>query len=88
MMIEVGGCIKDLLVEQHAKEYLKDIDDIDSFISSMVDAPIMFDGKPIGVINSIDDECECWSGVIWCDPVLCVDSADKYVQCITLKKGY
>lgn len=81
-MIEVSGYIKDLLVEQNTKECLKNIDDKEEFILSMIDAPILFNGKPIGVINSIDNEF--WNGVIWCNPAIEVNPIYESISSIIL----
>ena len=81
-MIEVSGYIKDLLARQNAKEYLTGINDKEEFILSMIDAPILFNGKPIGVVNSVDDEF--WTGVIWRDSAIEVNPIYKSISAITL----
>ena len=76
-MIEVSGYLENFLGKLEDKEYLANINDIDEFVSSFVNAPIIMDGKPIGVINEVDLESKMWYGAIWYDGVISVDLCRK-----------
>lgn len=85
-MIEVRGYIDDLLANKKYEEFLKDIDDKDDFLVSMVDAPIIYNGKPIGVINDIDFEDRTWCGVIWTNARVEIDLCNGSIQSLHLIK--
>lgn len=85
-MIEVSGYIDNLLANKKYEEFLKGIDGKDDFLVSMVDAPIMYNGKPIGVINDIDFEDMTWSGVIWGNTQMEIDLCNGGIQSIHLIK--
>lgn len=85
-MIEVRGYIDNLLANKKYEEFLKGIDDKDDFLVSMVDAPIIYNGKPIGVINDIDFEDMTWSGVIWGNTQMEIDLCNGSIQSVHLIK--
>lgn len=61
-MIEVRGYIDGLLANKKYEDLIKGIKNIDEFFMTMIDAPIIQNGKPIGVVNNIDFEERTWSG--------------------------
>lgn len=44
-MIEVRGYIDDLLANKEQKDVIRDIEDQDEFLMSMIDAPIVYKGR-------------------------------------------
>lgn len=85
-MIEVRGCIDDLLASKEYKSFFADIEDQEEFLMSMIDAPIIQNGKPVGVINDIDFEDMTWSGVIWNNTLVEIDPCNKSIQSLHLIK--
>lgn len=85
-MIEVRGYIDDLLANIKYEEFLKGIDDKDDFFVSMVDAPIIYNGKPVGVINDLDFEDWTWGGVIWGNTQIEIDPCNGSIQSLHLIK--
>ena len=79
-MIEVSGYIDNLLANEKYENFLMGIEDKDDFLVSMVDAPIIYNGKPVGVVNDIDFENMTWSGVIWNNTLVEIDSCNKSIQ--------
>ena len=53
---------------------------------TMIDAPIIQNGKPVGVINDIDFEDMTWSGVIWNNTLVEIDPCNKSIQSLHLIK--
>ena len=72
-MIEVRGYIDDLLANEEYRDFLMSIEDSDEFFITMIDAPIVYNSKPIGVVNDIDFDDRTWSGVIWSDSAIEID---------------
>lgn len=64
-MVEVRGYINDLIANEEYKDIIKGIKDKEGFLVSMIDAPILYNGKVIGVINDIDLDENAWYGVLW-----------------------
>lgn len=66
-MIYVNGEISDLITM-----YFKPSEEFDQqeFILSLLNAPIMKDGKVIGVVEEIDMENGMWEGVLFEIPIL------------------
>lgn len=85
-MIEVRGYIDDLLANKEYQDFLKDIEDEDEFFITMIDAPIIYNGKPIGVVNDIDFDDRTWSGVIWTDSVTEIDVCNNNIHSLHLMK--
>lgn len=85
-MIEVRGYIDDLLVNEEYKSLFADIEDQEEFLMTMIDAPIIQNGKPIGVINDIDFEDMTWSGVIWGNTQMEIDLCNGGIQSVHLIK--
>lgn len=79
-MIEVRGYIDNLLANKKYESFLIDIEDKDDFLVSMVDAPIIYNGKPVGVVNDIDFEDMTWSGVIWNNTLVEIDPCNRSIQ--------
>ena len=86
-MVEVRGYINDLLADKEYEDFFKGIENKDDFFASMVDAPIIYKGKPIGVINDIDFDDQSWLGVIWMDSILEVNLYNNTPQSVHLIKG-
>lgn len=63
-MIEVRGYIDDLLANKEQKDVIRGIEDQDEFLMSMIDAPIIYKGKVIGVINDINLDENIWYGIL------------------------
>ncbi len=85
-MIEVRGYIDDLLANKKYEDFLIDIEDKDEFFTSMIDAPIIHNGKPIGVINDIDFEDRTWGGVIWTNARVEIDLCNGSIHSVHLIK--
>lgn len=85
-MIEVRGYIDDLLANKKYEDFLKGIEDKDDFFTSMIDAPIIHNGKPVGVINDIDFEDRTWGGVIWTNARVEIDPCNGSIQSLHLIK--
>lgn len=85
-MIEVSGYIDNLLANKKYESFLIGIEDKDDFLASMVDVPIIQNGKPIGVVNDIDFEDMTWSGVIWNNTLVEIDPCNKSIQSVHLIK--
>lgn len=85
-MIEVRGYIDDLLASEEYKSFFADIEDQEEFLVTMIDAPIIQNGKPIGVINDIDFEDRTWGGVIWTNARVEIDLCNGGVQSVHLIK--
>ena len=85
-MIEVRGYIDNLLANKKYESFLIDIEDKDDFLASMVDAPIIYNGKPVGVVNDIDFEDMTWGGVIWTNARVEIDLCNGGVQSVHLIK--
>lgn len=85
-MIEVRSYIDNLLANKKYESFLIDIEDKDDFLASMVDAPIIYNGKPVGVVNDIDFEDMTWSGVIWGNTQVEIDLCNGSIQSLHLIK--
>lgn len=85
-MVEVRGYIDDLLANKEYKGVLADIGDQEEFLMTMIDAPIIQNGKPIGVINDIDFDNMTWSGVVWNNTLVEIDPCNKSIQSLHLIK--
>ena len=85
-MIEVLGYIDDLLASKEYKSFFADIEDQEEFLMTMIDAPIIQNGKPIGVVNDIDFEDMTWRGVIWNNTLVGIDPCNKSIQSLHLIK--
>lgn len=85
-MIEVRGYIDNLIVNEEYESFFADIEDQEEFLMTMIDAPIIQNGKPIGVVNDIDFEDMTWSGVIWTNVGIEVDPCNGSIQSIHLIK--
>ena len=85
-MIEVRGYIDDLLVNEEYKSLFADIEDQEEFLMTMIDAPIIQNGKPVGVINDIDFDDMTWSGVIWGNTQMEIDLCNGGIQSVHLIK--
>ena len=83
-MIEVRGYIDDLLVNEEYKNFFADIEDQEEFLMTMIDAPIIQNSKPIGVVNDIDFEDMTWSGVVWNNTLVEIDPCNKGIQSLHL----
>ena len=85
-MIEVRGYIDNLIVNKEYKSFFADIEDQEEFLMTMIDAPIIQNGKPVGVINDIDFDDMTWSGVIWGNTQMEIDLCNGGIQSIHLIK--
>lgn len=85
-MIEVRGYIDDLLVNKEQKDAIRDIEDRDEFLMSMIDTPIIYKGKVIGVINDIDLDENIWYGILWGDIAIDIDLCRKRMSSFQLIK--
>ena len=85
-MIEARGYIDCLLASKEYKSFFADIEDQEEFLMTMIDAPIIQNGKPIGVVNDIDFEDMTWSGVIWNNTLVDIDPCNKSIQSLHLIK--
>ena len=85
-MIEVRGYIDDLLANEEYKNFFADIENQEEFLITMIDAPIIKNGKPVGVINDIDFEDMTWSGVIWVNAGIEINPCNKSIQSVHLIK--
>ena len=85
-MIEARGYIDDLLASKEYKSFFADIKDREEFLITMIDAPIIQNGKPVGVINDIDFQDRTWSGVIWNNTLVEIDPCNKSIQSLHLIK--
>ena len=85
-MIEVRGYIDNLIVNEEYKNFFASIEDQEGFLMTMIDAPIIQNGKPVGVINDIDFEDMTWSGVIWGNTQMEIDLCNGGIQSIHLIK--
>lgn len=83
-MIEVRGYIKDLIAKEEYKDFIKDIDSQDEFLVSAIDAPIIRNGKVIGVINDIDLDEGIIYGVFWEDIAIEVDVCNECITSVQL----
>lgn len=85
-MIEARGYIDCLLASKEYKSFFADIEDQEEFLMTMIDASIIQNGKPIGVVNDIDFEDMTWSGVIWNNTLVDIDPCNKSIQSLHLIK--
>ena len=85
-MIEVRGYIDDLLANKEQKDAIRNIEDRDEFLMSMIDAPIVYKGKAIGVINDIDLDENIWYGILWGDMAINIDLCREYISSFQLIK--
>ena len=85
-MVEVRGYINDLIANEEYKDIIKDIQDKEEFLVSMIDAPILYNGKVIGVINDIDLDENAWYGGIWGDLAIDIDVCCEYISSLNLIK--
>ena len=85
-MIEVRGYIDDLLANEEYKNFFADIENQEEILLTMIDAPIIKNGKPVGVINDIDFEDMTWSGVIWVNAGIEINPCNKSIQSVHLIK--
>lgn len=79
-MIEVRGYIDTLLASEEYGDFFADIENQEEFLMTMIDAPIIQNSKPVGVVNDIDFEDMTWSGVIWTNAGIEVDPCNKSIQ--------
>ena len=79
-MIEVRGYIDDLLVSEEYENIFASIEDQEEFLMTMIDAPIIQNGKPIGVVNDIDFEDMTWGGVVWNNTLVEINPCNKSIQ--------
>lgn len=84
-MIEVRGYIDDLLTSKEYKGVFASIKDQEEFLITMIYAPIIQNGKPVGVVNNIDFEDRTWSGVIW--SIIGINPCNVSIQSVRLIKG-
>ena len=85
-MIEARGYIDCLLASKEYKNFFASIEDQEGFLMTMIDAPIIHNGKPVGVVNDIDFEDMTWSGVIWNNTLVEIDPCNKSIQSLHLIK--
>lgn len=85
-MVEARGYIDDLLASKEYKSFFASIEDQEEFLMTMIDAPIIQNGKPIGVVNDIDFEDMTWSGVIWNNTLVEIDPCNNSIQSLHLIK--
>lgn len=85
-MIEVRGYIDNFIVNKEYKSFFSDIEDQEEFLMTMIDAPIIQNGKPIGVVNDIDFDDMTWSGVIWGNTQMEIDLCNGGIQSVHLIK--
>lgn len=85
-MIEVRGYINGLLANKEYKDFISGISDKEEFLMSMIDAPIIYKGKAIGVINDIDLDENIWCGVLWGDMAVDIDLCCEYISSLQLIK--
>ena len=85
-MIEVRGYIDDLLANEEYKNFFADIENKEEFLMTMIDAPIIKNGKPVGVVNDIDFDDMTWSGVIWNNARVEIDLCNGGIQSVHLIK--
>ena len=85
-MVEVRGYINDLIANEEYKDIIKDIQDKEGFLVSMIDAPILYNGKVIGVINDIDLDENAWYGVLWGNMAIDIDMCREYISSLNLIK--
>lgn len=83
-MIEVRGYIKDLIAKEEYKDFIKDIDNPDEFLVSAIDAPIICNGKAIGVINDVDLDEGIIYGVFWGNIAIEVDVCHECISSVQL----
>ena len=85
-MVEVRGYINDLIANEEYKDIIKGIQDKEKFLVSMIDAPILYNGKVIGVINDIDLDENAWYGVLWGNMAIDIDVCREYISSLNLIK--
>lgn len=85
-MIEVRGYIDDLLANKEQKDVISGIEDQDEFLMSMIDTPIIYKGKAIGVINDIDLDENTWYGILWGDMAINIDLCRERISSFQLIK--
>ena len=83
-MIEVHGYIKDLIAKEEYRDFIKDIENPDEFLISAIDAPIIRNGKAIGVINDVDLDDGIIYGVFWRDIAIEVDVCNERIASVQL----
>ncbi len=85
-MVEVRGYINDLIANEEYKDIINGIQDKEGLLMSMIDAPILYNGKVIGVINDIDLDENAWCGIIWGDMVIDIDPCRGHISSFQLIK--
>lgn len=85
-MVEVRGYINDLIANEEHKDIIKGIQDKEGFLMSMIDAPILYNGKVIGVINDIDLDENAWYGVFWGNMAIDINVCREYISSLNLIK--
>ncbi len=85
-MVEVRGYINSLIANKEYKDLIKNVDDKDDFILSMIDAPIISNDKVVGVINDVDLDEGVWYGVLWGDMSIDINSCYEYICSLHLIK--
>ena len=83
-MIEVHVYIKDLMAKEEYRDFIKDIENPDEFLISAIDAPIIRNGKAIGVINDVDFDDGIIYGVFWGDMAIEVDVCNECIASVQL----
>lgn len=83
-MIEVHGYIKDLIAKEEYRDFIKNIENPDEFLISAIDAPIIRNGKVIGVINDVDLDDGIIYGVFWGYIAIEVDVCNERIASVQL----
>ncbi len=85
-MVEIRGYIENLCANKEYKDFIGEISNKEEFIMSMIDAPIVYKGKAIGVVNDVDLDEGVWYGVLWGNMAIYVDLCSEYISSLQLIK--
>lgn len=85
-MVEVRGYINDLIVNEEYKDIINSIQDKEGFLVSMIDSPILYNDKVVGVINDIDLDENAWYGVLWGNMAIDINVCREYISSLNLIK--
>lgn len=85
-MVEIRGYIENLCTNKEYKDFIGGISNKEEFIMSMIDAPIVYKGKAIGVVNDVDLDEGVWYGVLWGNMAIDVDLCSEYISSLQLIK--